>query len=374
MSLKYVGTSLPRKDAIEKVTGSAKFLEDLFIGPLLYARIKRSNVAHAIIKNIDTKMAENYPGVKAVVTGKDFPNRIGLYLIDRTFFAVDKVRFYGEPVAAVAAVTEEAAAAAVALIEVEYEELPAVFDPREAMKADAPLIHDELCNYEVVPVFYPKTCTNIANHFKLRKGDPDKGFAAADIILERNYFVPHIQHVSIETHKAAAMWGLDGKLTIWSTAQSPSAVRQLLAKSLGMPLHKIRIISNYIGGGFGGKAGATMEGLVIPLAKKCPGYVVRLVFTREEDMQASFVRQALYSRLKTGVRNDGRITALEYEMVWDGGAYAEYGVNIVRAAGYSSTGAYAIANVKTDCYCVYTNNPVGGPLRGLGIVRNAMGH
>jgi len=367
MSLKYVGTSLPRKEAIEKVTGSAKFLEDLYIGPLLYAKIKKSNVAHAIIRSIDTSKAENYPGVKAVVTGKDFPNRIGLYLIDRNFFAVDKVRFYGEPVAAVAAVTEEAAAAAAELIEVEYEELSALFDPREAMKPDAPLIHEELCRYELVPVFYPKSCTNIANHFKLRKGDVEKGFAEADLVIERNYFVPHIQHVTLETHKAAAMWGLDGKLTIWTTAQSPSAVRQLLAKSLGMPLHKIRIISNYIGGGFGGKAGATMEGLVIPLAKKCPGYVVRLVFTREEDIQGSFVRQALYSRLKTGVRKDGRLTAMEYEMIWDGGAYTEYGVNIVRAAGYSSTGAYDIPNVKTDSYCVYTNNPVGGPLRGFGM-------
>jgi CO/xanthine dehydrogenase Mo-binding subunit len=195
----------------------------------------------------------------------------------------------------------------------------------------------------------------------------EKGFAEADLVIEREYRVPQMQHATIETHKAAALWGLDGKLTIWTTAQSPSTVRQLLAKSLGMPLHKIRIISNYIGGGFGGKAGATMEGLVIPLAKKCPGYVVRIAFTREEDIQCTFQRQALYSRLKTGVRKDGRLTALQYHMIWDGGAYTEYGVNIIRAAGYSSSGAYDIPNIKTDSYCVYTNNPVGGPVRGFGM-------
>jgi CO/xanthine dehydrogenase Mo-binding subunit len=365
--LKYVGADMERKDAIEKVTGSAKFLEDLYIGPMLYAKIKKSPIAHGKIIKIDTSKAEQYPGVKAVVTGKDFPNRVGLYLVDRTFFAVDKVRFWGEPVAAVAAVSLEIAQEAVELIEVEYEELPSVHDPMEALKPDAPIIHEDLGSYEVVPVFYPQPGTNVANHFKIRKGDVDQGFEEADLIIEREYHVPQMQHTTIETHKAAALWGHDGKLTIWTTAQSPSTVRQLLAKSLSMPLHKIRVISNYIGGGFGGKAGATMEGLVIPLAQKCPGYVVRIVFTREEDVQGTFQRQALYSRLKTGVRKDGRITALQYHMTWDGGAYTEYGVNIVRAAGYSSTGAYDIPNVTTDSYCVYTNNPVGGPVRGFGM-------
>jgi CO/xanthine dehydrogenase Mo-binding subunit len=366
-ALNYVGISVPRKDAVEKVTGGAKFLEDLYIGPMLYARIKKSTVAHGRIKRIDTSKAEKHPGVKAVVTGREFPNKVGLYLIDRTFFAVGKVRYWGEPVAAVAAVSEKSAAEAVELIEVEYEELPAVFDPREALQKEAPLVHEHLETYERVPVFYPTPGTNISNHFKLRKGDTEKGFAEADLILEREYHVPQMQHVTIETHKAAALWSHDGKLTVWSTAQSPSIVRQLLAKSLDLPLGRVRVISNYIGGGFGGKAGATMEGLVIPLAQKCPGYVVRIVFTREEDVQGTFTRQALYARLKTGVRKDGRITALQYEMIWDGGAYTEYGVNIVRAAGYSSTGAYDIPNVKTDSYCVYTNNPVGGPVRGFGM-------
>ncbi|HED24587.1 MAG TPA: xanthine dehydrogenase family protein molybdopterin-binding subunit [Firmicutes bacterium] len=364
---KCVGTDVLRKDALEKVTGAAQYIEDRFIGPLLHVKMKKSTVAHGKIKSIDTAKALQHPGVKAVLTGKEYPNKIGLYLVDRNFLAVDKVRFWGEPVAIVAAVTEEAAAEAAELIEVEYEELPGVFDPREAMKPDAPLIHEDMASYKVVPIFYPQPGTNIANHFKLRKGDVEKGFAEADLIVERDFKVPQMQHVSIETHKAAAHWSPDGKLTVWSTAQSPNVVRQLLAESLGIPMHKIRVISSYIGGGFGGKAGASLEGLVVPLAQKFPGYVVRIVFNREEDMQGTFTRQALYSHLKTGVRRDGRITALEYKMIWDGGAYTEYGVNIVRAAGYSSSGAYEIPNVKTDSYCVYTNNSIGGPVRGFGM-------
>ena len=365
--LKYVGTSPARKDAIEKVTGSAQFIEDRFLGPLLYAKMKKSNVAHGKIKRLDISKALKHPGVKAVLTGKDYPNKIGLYLVDRDFLAVEKVRFWGEPVAIVAAVTEKAASEGVDLIDVEYEELPGVFDPFEALKPDAPLIHEDLGSYEVVPIFYPEPGTNIANHFKLRKGNIEKGFEEADLIIEKDYYVPQMQHVPIETHKAAAHWSPDGKLTVWSTAQSPNVVRQLLAKAFELPMHKIRVISSYIGGGFGCKAGASLEGLVVPLAQRFPGYVVRIVFNREEDMQGTFTRQALYSHLKTGVRKDGRITALEYKMTWDGGAYTEYGVNIVRAAGYSSTGAYDIPNVKTDSYCVYTNNSIGGPVRGFGM-------
>jgi CO/xanthine dehydrogenase Mo-binding subunit len=365
--LKYVGTSVERKDAIEKVTGKAQFIEDRIMGPMLYAKMKKSTVAHGIIKKLDISKALKHPGVKAVLTGKDYKNKIGLYLVDRDFMAVEKVRFWGEPVALVAATTEKAAAEAVELIEVEYEELRGLFDPFEAMKPDAPIIHEDLANYEVVPIFYPRPGSNIANHFKLRKGDIDKGYAEADIVIEKEYYVPQMQHVPIETHKAAAQWSPDGKLTVWSTAQSPNVVRQLLAKAFEMPMHKIRVISSYIGGGFGCKAGASIEGLVVPVARMFPGYVVRIVFSREEDMQGTFTRQALYSTLKTGVRKDGRITALEYKMIWDGGAYTEYGVNIVRAAGYSSTGAYDIPNVKTDSYCVYTNNSIGGPVRGFGM-------
>ena len=173
--LKCVGTSVTRKDAIEKVTGQAQFIEDRFLGPLLYAKMKKSTVAHGKIKKLDLAKALEHPGVKAIFTGKDYKNKIGLYLVDRDFMAVDKVRFWGEPVALVVATSEKAAAEAVELIDVEYEELPGVFDPFEALKPEAPVIHEDLANYEVVPIFYPKPGTNVANHFKLRKGDTEKG-------------------------------------------------------------------------------------------------------------------------------------------------------------------------------------------------------
>ncbi len=368
-----LGKDLERKDAVEKVTGSAKYVEDLNMEPKLFARVKGSDIPHGKIVNIDTSEAEKVPGVKAIATGQEFPNTVGLYMVDRTFFAVEKVRFYGEPVAAVAANTPEAADKAASLIKVEYEEWEPVFDPREGMKEDAPIIHENLENYERAPVFYPKPNTNIANHFKARKGDIDQGFEEADYVMERNYHLPHMNHTTIETHKASVRWDPNGQLTVWSTAQSPSIVRKLLSKSLDKPMSEIRVISNYIGGGFGGKAGATLEGIAIPLAKKCPGHVIELVLSREEDIQSTYLRQAIYSRCKTGFTKDGRITALEYELIWDGGAYTEYGINIVRAAGYSSTGPYEIENVKTDSYCVYTNNPVGGPVRGFGMPESLFG-
>lgn len=364
---KYIGKSITRKDAIEKVTGSAKYVEDLSIEPMLYAKTKTSNISHGIIKRIDVSRAKNLPGVKAVVTGKDFPNIAGLYLVDRTFYAVDKVRYWGEPVAGVAAISEDIAKKAIDLIEVEYEELPAVHNPFDAIKPDAPLIHENLSSYEIASSYYPKYGTNISNHFKLRKGDVVNAFKEADYVVEKNYHVPHIQHVCMETHKAAARWDINNNLTIWSSAQSPFTVRKILSKSFGLSLNKIRVVSNYLGGGFGSKGGVIIEGLVIPLAKLCLGYTVRLVCSREQDIQSTTVRTALYSKIKTGVMKNGKIVAMEYEMYWDGGAYNEYAVNVARAAGYSSTGAYNIPNVKTDSYCVYTNNPVGSGMRGFGM-------
>ncbi|GAV25683.1 hypothetical protein ciss_16160 [Carboxydothermus islandicus] len=363
----YIGKSVKRKDGPEKVTGSAKYVGDLKFGSMLYAKILRSKYAHAKIIRIDTSKAEKLPGVKAVVTGKDFPQRMGLYLLDRTPYAVDKVRYYGEPVAGVAAVSEEIAQKAIELIEVEYEELPAVLDPREGMKEGAPLIHPDLKNYEHVPAIYPKPDTNISNHFKIRKGNVEEGFAKSDYIFEGEYYVPQIQHTPIETHTAIVMCDSTGKFTIWSSNQSPNAVRKILSHSLKIPMTKIRVLGPYCGGGFGAKAGVNIEAPLIPLALKLRNKPIKYVTTREEEFRDTFVRQGMYAKIKTGVTKEGRIVAQELEMVWDAGAYNEYGVNITRAAGYSSAGVYDIPYMKTDSYCVYTNKPNGGPLRGFGM-------
>jgi len=365
--LKYVGQSELRVDGIGKVTGFSRYTDDLKLSGMLYARIKKSPYPHAKILKINTSKAKKLPGVKVIVTGKDVPNRVGLYLEDKTFLAIDKVRFIGEPVAAVSAESEEIAEEAVSLIEVDYEELPAVFSPIDGIKPDAPLIHKDLGSYKHASIILPKSGTNISNHYKIRKGDAEKGFKEADFVFENEFYVPHIQHSAIENHCAIAQVDPDGKVTVWAGCQSPYAVRRTLAVAFNMPLNKIRVISPAVGGGFGSKAGTTLEGIVIPLAQRTNYRPVKLSYSREDVFINSFVRQGMYARIKTGVTKKGRIIAEENIFYWDGGAYTEYGVNIARAGGYASTGPYDIPNVKADSICVYTNHPVGGPYRGFGM-------
>jgi CO/xanthine dehydrogenase Mo-binding subunit len=363
-----IGKDVRRVDVREKATGSAVFTDDIQFGRnLLYARIKRSPHPHALIKSIDTSKAEKFPGVKAVATGVDFPNRNGLYLKDKHIFARDRVRFVGEPVAGVAAISEEIADQALDLIDVQYEILPAVFNAYDAITSDAPLIHPELGDYEVANFIFPKPGTNISNHFKVRKGDPDQIWDQCAAVVNQKYYIPNIQHVPIETHVAVAKVDRTGKVTLWSSSQSPFAQRDLIAKTLGMSPSNIRVIAHYVGGGFGCKAGVTMETLPIALALKARGHPVKLRLTREEEFFTNFVRQALAIELKMGCDQDGNMLALENTMYWDGGASTEYGVNITRAGGYSCTGPYDIPHVKADSYCVYTNNVIGGPYRGFGM-------
>lgn len=363
-----IGENVARVDVQEKASGAALFTDDIQFGSnLLHARIKRSPLPHAIIQSIDINQAERLPGVKAVVTGADFAGRIGLYLKDRHIFARDRVRFIGEPVAGVAAISEEIAEKALDLIRVEYEPLQPIFHPLDAIKPDAPLIHPDLGSYEVVNFIFPEPGTNISNHFKIRKGDMERAWAQCTAVVEREYYIPHIQHVPIETHVAVAQVSHSGKITLWSSSQSPFAQRDLIAKTLGFSPSDVRVISPYVGGGFGCKAGVTMEALPIVIAMKAKGFPVKLRLTREEEFYTNFVRQALVICLKMGCDQAGNLLALENTMYWDGGASTEYGVNITRAGGYSSTGPYDVPNVKTDSYCVYTNNIIGGPYRGFGM-------
>ncbi len=363
-----IGKSVPRLDVHEKVTGAAVYADDIQFGKsLLFARIKRSPHPHALIKSIDTSRAEALPGVKVVVTGDDFPNRIGLYLKDKHIFARNRVRFVGEPVAGVAAVSEETAEKAVELIEVEYELLEPVFDPEFGASPDAPLIHPDLAEYEVPNFIFPKPGTNIANHFKIRKGDVDSAWEKCATIVEHKFRIPHVQHVPIEPHIATAQVDETGKATLWASSQSPFAQRNLIAKTLGISQSDMRVIAPYVGGGFGCKAGVTMEAMPVALATKIKGRPVKLRLTREEEFFTNFVRQGLVINLKVGCDADGNLLAMENTMYWDGGASTEYGVNITRAGGYSSTGPYDIPNVKTDSICVYTNHPIGGAYRGFGM-------
>ena len=371
---KYVGVSVPRVDGVKKVTGAAKYVGDMKWPRMLYAKCVKSPYAHAKIVSIDVSAAKALKGVHDVITGDYYTKRGGLYLEDKNFLAVNTVKFYGEPVVAVAAETPEIAEEACDLVKVEYEPLPVINNPMEGMAKDAILIHPELHTYKVVPIFHPQAHTNISHHHIIRKGDADAAFKYAEehpdeyYITEHEYHVPHVQHTPIENHVAVAQYEPDGKCTVWASCQSPYAVRQALSATFDIPLNKMRIISPYVGGGFGAKAGTTIEGIIIPLAMHCKGRPVMMEYTREEEFVNSYLRQGVYTKIKTAVRkSDGKFLAVQNNFYWDGGAYTEYGVNIVKASGFASTGPYEFDNVKTDAYCVYTNNPVGGPYRGFGM-------
>ena len=202
--MKVVGQSVERLDAVKKVTGTAQFADDIRFSRPLYAQVKRSPYAHAKILSIDTSKAEALEGVRCVITGECYKKRSGLYLEDKNFLAVGTAKFRGEPVAAVAAESLEIAEEACRLIEVEYEELPAVFDALDGMKPDAPLIHPDLHTYKVLPIFYPEKGTNISHHYVLRKGDADRAFAEADRVFDNSFYIPHVQHVPIEPHACTA--------------------------------------------------------------------------------------------------------------------------------------------------------------------------
>ena len=363
-----VGKSVPRVDVYEKVTGAAVFTDDMQFGPGLYhGRLVRSTHAHARIVRIDASPAREVPGVKAVVTGKDVSTRIGMYLIDRPIFAGERVRYFGEPIGAVIATSEEIAEKAARLVEVEYEDLPAVFGPMEALQPDAPLLHPDLGEYGVANFIFPEPGTNISEHFKLRKGDVESAWPKCAAIVEGTFYLPQIQHVPLEPHVSVALWEKSGQVTLWTSTQSPHAQRDLIAQSLDIPHGNLRVVSPYVGGGFGGKAGVTMEACAVVMARAVKGHPVKLLMTREEEFVGTTMRQSLVAHTKIGCDAEGNLLAMETEYYFGGGAYNDYGVNIARAAGYSCTGPYNIPNVKGDSRSVYTNLPIGGPMRGFGM-------
>jgi CO/xanthine dehydrogenase Mo-binding subunit len=365
--LRYVGKAAPRIDGEIKVTGAAKFVHDMTAAGMLHARIKTSPHASARIKAVDTSRAEKLPGVHAVLTGRELDYRVGLYMVDKYILARDVVRYWGEPVAAVAAEEEWIAEKACELIDVEYEVLEPVLDPRSAVRDGAPLVHPDLGSYTYMKgVFNPKPGSNVPHHQKIRRGDVEKGFKEADRVYEHEFHVRPVSHGFLETHTAIVQALPGDRVEITTSAQSPYTVRNLFSVCFKIPHHKIRVRIPYVGGGFGGKAGIHLEPLVYCLSKKAGGRPVKLTTTREESLSTMPSRQGLYSRVKTGVGKDGKITALQVTYWWDAGAYADYGVNIGRAAAYSGAGPYHIPNCHIDSYVVYTNKTFGTAYRGFG--------
>lgn len=354
-----IGKSVPRIDAPVKATGEAKYVADMVLPGLLIAKLVHSPHPHARIVNIDTTRAAKLPGVKAVITGKD---TLGIKIgplrssRDRQVIAVDKVRFIGDCVAAVAAINEDTAEEAAALIKVDYEPLPAVFDPQEALKKDAPRLHDHAPD-------------NISMRRYWNLGDVDKGFQEADYIREDNFTTPAVMHGYIETDGCIAQYEIDGKFTLWVTTQVPFYLRRDLAMLLDLPYTKIRVIKVHVGGGFGGKTELFDFHLAASILAKKTGRPVKYIQTKGEEFVSGLRRIPTRIWLKTGVKKDGTIVAQQSKILTDGGAYTSVGPVTIYNHGLAHMLPYRVPNFRHEALRVYTNNPVAGPKRGHGQIQ-----
>src|SRR6516225_1117869 len=358
-----IGKSIAMVDAAGKTTGAGKYTDDLSVPGMLVAKILHSPYPHALIKHIDTTRARDLAGVAAVVTGEGAPNRYGILPVghDETALAVGKVRYVGDNVACVAAVTEEIAERALELIEVEYQLLPGYFDPEESMKAERDLIHDNRSN-------------NIEKDYHHVFGDPEKGFAEADYVAEARYLANEVTHAAMEPHCTLASFEMDphtgkpGRLTVWSSTQVPYYLQHKLALVLELPMSQIRVIKPLVGGGFGGKSEIIPLEIIAAVAARAANAPVKVTYTREEVFWAHRGRPRTIIDLKTGVKNDGRITAVAARVVQDGGGYCSYGPVTILYSGALLGALYDIPNISYDGYRVLTNKPACGAMRGHGTV------
>jgi len=360
-----IGQDKQRVDGLEKVTGQASFAADINLGRAYYARVLRSTYAHAYIRKLDTSLAFASPGVRAIVTGDDCPKRIGHAIQDQYPIARDKVRYWGEPLAVVVASTLEAAEAALSLIRVEYETLPPILHPRQAVEKQAPLIHEELAGYPHDPQIHPEPDSNICHHYHLHRGDVGDAFARAHLIVENEYWVPWISHVQLEPHCAWAQWEGD-TVSIWSSSQSPFFIRETISHLFELSPAQVRVSIPYVGGGFGGKSDVTIEPLAAIAARAVPGIPVQLLLTREEMFFGTVIGRGAWGRIKSAVDPEGLLLAEQAEFYFGSGGYADYSVWIAQGGGHNSTGPYQIPNLHVDSYSVYTNTPPTGAFRGYG--------
>jgi CO/xanthine dehydrogenase Mo-binding subunit len=335
-----------------------RYAGDMVVHDMLHLQVLRSPHPHARIVALDTAAAEALAGVEAVITSRDVPGEdgFGVFVDDQPIMARDKVRYVGEAVAAVAAESIEVAKAALDLIRVEYEALPAVFNPEEAMIAGAPVLHD----------YAPD---NIVKHIPIRKGDVERGFAEADLVVEESYATQPIEHAYLEPEAGLAYVDADGVLVVESPSQNITHHRHMLARILDRPINKVRMIMSPVGGGFGGKEDMIYQGL-LGLATIKARRPVRYVFTREESIAATAKRHPARIRYKMGLSGDGRILATEIHMVSDGGAYGMSTEGVMRKAAILAAGPYAVPNLRVDTIGVYTNNTPSGAMRSFGALQS----
>jgi CO/xanthine dehydrogenase Mo-binding subunit len=378
-----VGSRPIRHDGNDKVTGRARYSADMTLPRMLVGKVLRSPHAHAKINSIDTSKAEALSGVLAIVTSADFAQPGGKITdlgegamanpkwISNNVMAAEKALYKGHAVAAVAAITNEIAEQAAALINVDYEVLPAVTDVLEAMKDDAPVLHERLANSTNADIRPgglrddddTEKATNISNHFTFELGDADKGFKAADVIIEREYRTATVHQGYIEPHTATAMWGEDGKLTVWGSSQGHFQIRDLISLVLGIPVSHIKVVPMEIGGGFGGKTVIYLEPVVAALSMKSRR-PVKISMGRSEVFQATGPTSGSATRVKIGANNDGKITAADITMIYEAGAFP--GSPIVQACQCVLT-PYEIADGRIEGYDVVVNKPKAAAYRAPGV-------
>ncbi len=375
-SYKVVGTRPIRHDGVDKVTGRAIYGGDVQMAGMLHGRVLRSPHAHARIRSIDVSRALALPGVKAVVTGKDLPpaeDRVvqlgegaaNMKYLSNNVLAGEKVLYRGHAVAAVAATSPHIAEEALSLIEVDYEVLPPVLDVREAMQDDAPLLHDNLKTKTLGE--QTDKLSNIATHNQFKLGDLDKGFAEADVVIEREFRTATVHQGYIETHNATALWNADGRLTVWESTQGAFTAQRQLSAVLGLPVSDIRVIPAEIGGGFGGKINIYLEPVAALLSQKT-GRPVKVLMNRTEVFEGTGPTPASYIRVKMGASNDGRITAAQAYMAYEAGAFPG---SPIGAGMMCIFAPYDIPNVVIDGFDVVVNKPKTAAYRAPGATNAA---
>ena len=373
-----VGKRPIRPDGVDKVTGRAQYGADVKLTGLLAGKVLRSPHAHARIRSIDTSKAEALPGVRAVVTAKDLPfasmskEELGgdygrLKFASDHMIASDKALFKGHPVAAVAAVNAHVAESALALIDVDYEVLPAVVDVREAMQDGAPLLHEELRTSAMGEI--ADKPSNVASHLSYERGSVEQGFADAEVVVERELTTASVHQVYIEPHNSTAFWNTDGQLNVWTSTQGSFAVRAAVADVLRLPVSRVKVTPMEIGGGFGGKIVAYLDAITALLSQKA-GAPVKQAMTRAEVFEASGPAPGSWMRVKVGAKNDGHLTAVEMEVAMDAGAYP--GSPVMQAISCAFA-CYDVENGKVDGYDVVVNKPKTAAYRAPGSPQAAFG-
>lgn len=359
-----IGKSIHRKDALEKVTGTAKFTADYMKKDLYHIKLVTSKYAHAMIRGIDIEEAEQLEGVKSIILGNAFP-LTGDEVQDRPILAYEKVRYFGEPIAAIIAKDPSIAEHAASLVKVTYEKLPIIHSPTEALGQHAPILHEQLSDYQKIEAVYPEPNSNVANRVKIRKGSIQEGLEKSDVIVLEKFSIPPSDHIAIETRAVIVEIKRDGFVHIISSTQAPYRIREKMSEYFNLEIGKIIVKAPFVGGGFGGKVAIHLELIAYLASKAIGGKAVKLHYTREEDMVTAPGRIGLEATVKIGATKDGLLTFAETTYLFDTGAYSDKGTMIAKAAAATCTGPYKIDHIFCDSLAVYTNHPYATAYRGF---------